>query len=142
VPVDEIPARVALLGGRFDPITASFVWGFPWETVEDVADTLMLAASLRGLGAVTPLHLLSALPSAPLTREFPHLRRFDPRMMPDISAAPLDAETTAMIRENVAVFSSFYYFDHPTVHTKRSLIRRFGRAHGSVFTVNSRQSSQ
>jgi hypothetical protein len=133
---------VELLKGRFDPVTASFVWGFPFESLHDLTDTLALAASLRGHGAATPLHLLSALPSAPLTREFAGLRRFDPLMMPDLSSIPLDSVTTGLVRENVDVFSSFYYFDHPALYTKRSLVRRYGRPCASRPARSSRASAE
>lgn len=130
VPAAEIPGRVALLQGRFDPVTASFVWGYPFESLQDLTETLSLAARLRSLGAVTPLHLLSALPSAPLTREFASLRRFDLGLVPDLSAVPLDRETTSMVREHRDVFSSFYFFDHPVLGAKRSMVRRHGHRRG------------
>ncbi|MBN1424632.1 B12-binding domain-containing radical SAM protein [Candidatus Fermentibacteria bacterium] len=129
LPAGEIVDRVAVLQGRFDPITASFVWGFPFESLHDLAETLSLAAALRSLGAVTPMHLLSALPSAPLTREFASLRRFDLGLVPDLSAVPLDRETTVMVQQHVDVFSSFYYFDHPGVGAKRRMVCRHGGAH-------------
>lgn len=131
VSANEVAARVALLEGRFDPITTSFIWGFPFESLQDVADTLALASTLRGMGAVTPLHLLSALPSAPLTREFIALRRFDPQMVSDLSAAPLDAAMADLIRADPEVFSSFYHFDHPALSMKRALVRRLGRTHAT-----------
>ncbi len=124
VTAEEVEGKVRLLEGRFDPITASFVWGFPFETLDDLAETLALASSLRAMGAVTPLHLLAPLPSAPLTKEFAHLRRFDPLMVPDLSAVRLDEDTMGLVRGNVDVFSSFYFFDHPTLRLKRALVRR------------------
>lgn len=124
---EEVPSRVRLLSGRFDPVTASFIWGFPFESVAETAETLALASSLRDLGVATPLHLLCALPQAPLTREFAHLRRFDPSTVSDLSPLPPEPGVHDLVASHVDVFSSFYHFHHPGLALKRVLVQRYGR---------------
>ncbi len=121
----DVPARVELLKSGIDLVTTSFVWGFPFESLQDLVDTLSLIAVLLKNGAVAPLHLLSALPRSPLTRSHGDLRRFDPNLLPDISAAPMSPEVVSLIEESRDVFSSFYFFDHPTFPLKLKTVRHF-----------------
>jgi radical SAM superfamily enzyme YgiQ (UPF0313 family) len=131
VAASEILSKVGTLQAGIGKVTASLMWGFPFESLQDLADTLSLAADLRSIGAIAPLHLLCALPSSSLTAEYRASRRFDPRLIPDISAAHLTRSTVALIEEDPEVFSSFYYFDHPTFDLKLKTVRHFEKSRRS-----------
>ncbi len=128
--VDKVPAQIDLLRGRFQRITASFIWGFPFESLQDLADTLALKASIHGGNTVTALHLLAALPSVPITREYGSCRKFDPHLLPDMSSVRLSKEAERLVEEHVEVFSSFYYFDHDSFSLKLKTVRRVSGSGG------------
>ena len=67
LPVLEFSAR------HFDKVEASFIWGYPFETLDDFKKTLDLAgeASMLAPRVNVQLHMLSPLPLSPIYREFP-----------------------------------------------------------------------
>lgn len=116
----------------FDLIEASFIWGYPFETLDDFKQTFALAAeaSLLAPTVNVQLHMLSPLPLSPIYREYPdRLTDPDPDDRPWLllPALLLD-ERAAAVREIVRaapdIYPGFYSFQTPAKRAKRKLLER------------------
>lgn len=112
------------------PAKTYFIWGYPEETAEDLARTLLLMSYLRSLGAVTPLTLLAPLPSSELYREHRDELRLEPRLFAHNFVSGLrfednDRRVLDLIRAHPDLFPSFYTFATPEVEEKLSMVERF-----------------
>jgi anaerobic magnesium-protoporphyrin IX monomethyl ester cyclase len=130
MPVLRLSAR------HFDKIEASFIWGYPFETLADFKATLQLAAEAASLAPIVnvQLHMLSPLPLSPIYREFP-----DKLLLPEeadkrwllLPALLLD-ERAALVRELVRaapdIYPGFYTLPTPAKRAKRQLLERSMRA--------------
>lgn len=130
MPVLRLSARY------FDQIEASFIWGYPFETLADFKATLRLAAEAASLAPIVnvQLHMLSPLPMSPIYKEFP-----DQLLTPEaedrrwllLPAIMLD-ESAAVARELVRaapdIYPGFYTLPTPSKLAKRRLLERTMRA--------------
>ena len=139
VPVLQLSARY------FENIEASFIWGYPFETLADFRATYEIAAEAAMLAPTVnvQLHLLSPLPLSPIYQEFPNkLVEPDTADRPWLLLPPifLDGRSLAlrrMIRAAPDIYPGFYSFATPAQRTKRKLLERsmrvLNRVVGSTF---------
>jgi radical SAM superfamily enzyme YgiQ (UPF0313 family) len=114
----------------FDHVDASFIWGYPFEDLDDFKLTLDLVAQVSDFAPrVTPqLHLLSPLPSSPIYREFPEpLHEPAPEdrpwlLLPGLLIDSRAEEIGALIRAAPDLYPGFYTFPTPAKDQKRALL--------------------
>jgi radical SAM superfamily enzyme YgiQ (UPF0313 family) len=116
----------------FDFIEASFIWGYPFETLADFRATLEIASEAALLAPLVNVqfHLLSPLPLSPIYREFPDgLHEPEEEDRPWLLLPPLFFEDKAgelrrLVRSAPDIHSSFYSYETPARRTKRKLLGR------------------
>ena len=135
LPVLEFSAR------HFDKVEASFIWGYPFETLDDFKKTLDLAgeASMLAPRVNVQLHMLSPLPLSPIYREFPgELRPPAPEDRPWLLLPALLLDDRAGPLRTVVggapdIYPGFYTFPTPSKEAKRRLLERaMGTLHRTV----------
>jgi len=135
LPVLELSARY------FDKIEASFIWGYPFETLDDFKRTLDLAgqASMLAPRVNVQLHMLSPLPLSPIYREFPGaLRSPEPEdrpwlLLPALLLDDRAAALRAIVASAPDIYPGFYSFPTPAKEAKRSLLEQaMGALHRTV----------
>jgi radical SAM superfamily enzyme YgiQ (UPF0313 family) len=136
--LEVIPKAVEI----FPRVDAFFVWGFPFETLEDFNQSLLQMVSFRMMGARILPSLLSLLPQTELYREWaPKVRlEFCPYLLPEFVFTGHevcrggDVEIPAryqayfdLILANPDIFSGFFHIDLAgNVLPKLALLRQFG----------------
>jgi anaerobic magnesium-protoporphyrin IX monomethyl ester cyclase len=121
---------------HFDKVEASFIWGYPFESLDDFKQTLDMAgeASLLAGRVNVQLHMLSPLPSSPIYQAFTgELREPDPEDQPWLllPAALLDERAGAvrrLIRAHPRLYPGFFTFPTPAKRAKQELLQRAMRA--------------
>jgi anaerobic magnesium-protoporphyrin IX monomethyl ester cyclase len=130
LPVLEESAR------HFEKIEASFIWGYPFETLDDFERTLALASEASRLAPVVnvQLHMLSPLPLSPLYREFPgqllEPEEADRRwlLLPAVLLDDRAAEIRELVRAAPEIYPGFYTFPSPAKPAKRARLDAAMRA--------------
>ena len=133
-----IPQAVPL----FPRVDAFYVWGFPFETMEDFNQSLFQMISFRMMGARILPSLLCLLPQTELYREWSNKAplEFCPHLLPEFVVTGHEIafggevripekyrEYFTLIRENPDVFPGFFHIDLANnVLPKLSLLRQFG----------------
>jgi anaerobic magnesium-protoporphyrin IX monomethyl ester cyclase len=136
--MDLIPKAV----GIFPRVDAFYVWGFPFETMDDFNQSLFQMVSFRMLGARILPSLLSFLPQTPLYEQWGRdgQLEFCPHLLPEFvltghevvrgSAVELPERHRAyfdLITANPDIFPGFYHYDLAgNVLPKLELLQRFG----------------
>ncbi|HEY3323432.1 MAG TPA: radical SAM protein [Planctomycetota bacterium] len=138
--LDLIPKAVDI----FPRVDAFFVWGFPFETMEDFNQSLFQMVSFRMLGARILPSLLSLLPQTELYRECVveggAKLEFCPYLLPEfvftgheicrggeIEIPQRHRAYFDLIMANPDIFSGFYHIDlKGNVLPKLELLRQFG----------------
>jgi radical SAM superfamily enzyme YgiQ (UPF0313 family) len=126
----------------FPRVDAFFVWGFPFETLEDFQQTLFQMMSFRMLGARILPSLLSLLPQTEIYREYAGQVKLDfcPYLFPEfvftghevchggrIELPDRYREYFDLILQNPDVFPGFYHIDLANnVLPKLAQLRQFG----------------
>jgi radical SAM superfamily enzyme YgiQ (UPF0313 family) len=126
LPVLELSARY------FKKIEASFIWGYPFETLDDFRKTLNLAgeASMLAPRVNVQLHMLSPLPLSPIYREFNgtlHVPEPEDRPWLLLPALLLDdraARLRAIVSGAPDIYPGFYSFPTPAKEEKRNLLEQ------------------
>jgi radical SAM superfamily enzyme YgiQ (UPF0313 family) len=136
--MDIVPQAVEI----FRRVDAFFVWGFPFETMEDFHQTLFQMVSFRMLGARILPSLLSLLPQTDLYEEW-HDKvelEFCPYLFPEfvftghevcragqVEIPERYIEYFELIKSNPDIFSGFFHIDlEGNVLPKLKLLRQFG----------------
>jgi anaerobic magnesium-protoporphyrin IX monomethyl ester cyclase len=109
---------------HFPSVHVSFIWGYPFETLEDMEETLRSVELLRDMGASVLLFEFSPLPGSALYREFQDELRFDPDhyssfVVMGSETVRADGYQTSenhrvlhrMIQEHPRVFPGFYTYE-------------------------------
>jgi len=126
----------------FPRVDAFFVWGFPFETMEDFHQSLFQMVSFRMLGARILPSLLSLLPQTEVYRDWSERvpLEFCPYLFPEfvftghevchggrIELPEKHAEYFDLITGNPDVFPGFFHIDlEHNVLPKLNLLRQFG----------------
>lgn len=111
-------------------LDVAWIWGFPFETLDDLYLTLMALGEICRLptDVWTHGHLLCAFRKSTFYQEYQHMLRFDTDLYPSQRAfMPSERlseypELVSMIKAHPSIFAGFYYFDHPELAAKRALI--------------------
>lgn len=114
----------------FEHVEAYFIWGYPDETLKDLAKTLMLASYLNSLGVLTPISLLSPLLRSPLFRSGEHELVLDPRffrfnLISGLGRGSADARVLELIEQQPDIFAPFYTYRAPDAEQKLEVMGRF-----------------
>jgi hypothetical protein len=125
----------------FPRVDAFFVWGFPFETLEDFHQSLFQMVSFRMMGARILPSLLSLLPQTEVYREYRHVElEFCPYLFPEfvftghevcrggrVELPQQHAEYFDLIQAHPDIFSGFFHIDlEGNVLPKLELLRQFG----------------
>lgn len=122
VPTLEISAR------HFQVVEASFIWGYPFETLDDFLLTLQLASEASRFAPTVnvQLHMLSPLPSSPVYREFtgdllrPEREDGGWLLLPGLLLDERAAAVRDVIAAAPALFPGFFTFPTPDKTAKRA----------------------
>jgi hypothetical protein len=107
--VEQCGEQVALALDHFPFVTASFVWGFPEETFEDLRDTAFFLLYLTVLGASPQLNLILPYALSPLYARFRDRITFDPTYSSQLQFYDCDKGWLCdMIAARPDLFSVFY----------------------------------
>jgi radical SAM superfamily enzyme YgiQ (UPF0313 family) len=127
VRVEDIMPVLRFSAQRFERIEASFIWGYPFETLDDFSATLDLAAEASLLAPVVnvQLHMLSPLPLSPIYREFSNqLRDPEPEdsrwlLLPAVLLDERAERVRELVRAHPDIYPSFYTLPTPGKNEKR-----------------------
>jgi radical SAM superfamily enzyme YgiQ (UPF0313 family) len=136
--LEVVPKAVKI----FPRVDTFFVWGFPFETLEDFHQTLFQMVSFRMLGARILPSLLSLLPQTEIYRQWcgRGALEFCPFLLPEfvftghevcrggrIELPERYDEYFQLIRGHADIFPGFYHIDLAgNVLPKLALLRQFG----------------
>jgi len=111
----------------FTEVTASFMWGFPFEDMADLEETLMLAAFLRTYGINVQLHLWSPMPRSALFKQYQAQLIYDPGVQSNLVLGNV-TRYQSLIASNPTIFAPFYHVPHPAFEQKRQMVEGMGFA--------------
>jgi len=136
--LDVVPQAIEI----FPRVDTFFVWGFPFETMEDFQQSLFQMVSLRMMGARILPSLLSLLPQTEIYREYAGQVKleFCPFLLPEfvftgheichggrIELPERYHEYFDLILQNPDVFPGFFHIDLAgNILPKVELLRQFG----------------
>jgi radical SAM superfamily enzyme YgiQ (UPF0313 family) len=106
-------------------VYASFMWGFPFEEMSDLEETLFLAAYLRTFGVEVQLHLWSPMPRSPLFKRYESQLVYDPAVQSNIVPGDV-AGYRSLIESSPAIFAPFYHVPHADFEQKKQMIAAMG----------------
>jgi radical SAM superfamily enzyme YgiQ (UPF0313 family) len=120
----------------FDTIEASFIWGYPFETLDDFRLTIELAAqaSFFAPKVNVQLHLLSPMPNSPIYREFAEQlcapdeadRRY--LLLPGMLLDERAGTVRTIIERAPSLFPGFYALPTQEKEAKRAILEESVRA--------------
>lgn len=99
----------------FDDVTASFMWGFPFETRMDMYDTIIAMRIMSRAGANVQMHLLGPLPFSDMYNELTSgFIDFDENIKPDTVktdyAYSYNKDSINIIKKYPDIFMSHYHY--------------------------------
>ena len=110
---------------HFENVTASFIWGFPFEEVQELEETLMLMVHLATYGVQLQLHLWSPMPRSPLFRQYRDRLVYDPSVQSNIVMGDM-SRYHALIESDPTIFAPFYHVPHSALEEKKAMIQALG----------------
>lgn len=117
---------------HYTDVETSYIWGYPFESLEDFYDTLMVVFHQTHLPRVKPrLALLSPLPKSDIFMEYRTHVAFpdDPEIAHRLGfllgrEKLLEySEVVALVKKYPELFPSFYYFSHDLFQQKLELFK-------------------
>ena len=115
---------------HFFSVNAFFVWGFPFESMDDFRATIEMILQLSDQGVAPIIYVLSALPSSRIYREYRDQLKFHREVWdadwPVHLSNPASREQVArLIESHPSVFPGFYSCD-PRILEKLHIMRELG----------------
>jgi radical SAM superfamily enzyme YgiQ (UPF0313 family) len=127
VRVKDIVPVLRISAQYFQRIEASFIWGYPFETLDDFSATLEVASEASLLAPVVnvQLHMLSPLPLSPIYREFSG-QLIDPEpedsrwlLLPAVLLDQRAERVRDLVRAHPDIYPGFYCLPTPHKNEKR-----------------------
>lgn len=117
-----------------DEVISTFMWGFPFETMDDFYETIYLMGVVAEIGSLIKLLFLSPAPLSPLYKEYCNQLRFSEELVSNLLWGVLKEkmlqrekeQILQMITQNPDIFSSFFYIYTPNVAEKYSVLKKAG----------------
>ncbi|KKN82136.1 hypothetical protein LCGC14_0312480 [marine sediment metagenome] len=136
--LDVVPKAIPI----FPRVDVFYIWGFPFETMDDFHQTLFQMVSFRAMGARILPSLLSLLPQTEIYRDLEGAAdlEFCPYLLPEfvftgqeiyrdgsVELPERHRETFALIQDNADIFPGFFHIDLAgNVLPKLRLMQKFG----------------
>ncbi len=111
-------------------VNAFFMWGFPFETMEDFYQTLDFVDSTARKGVIPVVHIVNSLPLSEMYIQYKDGLRFSRKLYED-SLLVRHEEIIALIKRYPQVFPGFYHCD-PLILEKYEIAKKRGMAHNLI----------
>ncbi len=121
----EEAKRVVTRAARYFDVMISFIWGFPFETMEDFSGTLDSFRALSGISATSYLFALNPFPMSRLYREYGHAIEFDRDWGRRLGGLE-DQEIRRLVKQYPRVFPGFYRYAHAGFRRKYAVLKEAG----------------
>jgi anaerobic magnesium-protoporphyrin IX monomethyl ester cyclase len=135
--IQEATEKAEAATKHMNQVITSYIWGFPFETMDDFKSTIFSIVSMWQLGAMAGLKLLSPMPLSRLGIEyrdriefsdalcsvFASLGNTTPGMVGKRADIPDDLKQ--VIRQHPDIFEGFYYIKSDTIGEKARYLARF-----------------
>jgi radical SAM superfamily enzyme YgiQ (UPF0313 family) len=122
---DRIESIMELSLNYFNYIQTFFVWGFPFETMEDFQATMDLVELVSRLGTNPTVGYLAPFPMSRLYRDNRATLRFSEKIFSD-SHPHTPPEAKALIKGHPTVFPGFYVWESELMEEKYEAAKRLG----------------
>jgi anaerobic magnesium-protoporphyrin IX monomethyl ester cyclase len=115
-------------------VVTTFMWGFPFESMEDFYETLYFMGKVAEAGASIKLLLLSPSPLSQVYQEYAQQLRFSEKRVSNLLQGGFENEIApeekdgilGTILQNPDVFPGFFYVDAPDIEKKFQALETMG----------------
>ena len=122
--------KVIDVTAEYTTVRPSYIWGFPFETIDQFFETVFCVVSDQDNPRIDPqLLFLNPLVKSPLFEQYKHTLTFSPGLTAGISRLPGD-ETVAeyprlekVISSHPELFASYYFYDHDGLDEKWAYVQ-------------------
>jgi len=133
-----------------DGVMVSFIWGFPYENMQDFLDTLYISDYFADNNIRAQIHLLCMFPNTKIYEQYRNNLRFSNNLIPDLAlpqitkeiqkykcikkklvvsymAPPVfrNIEVLQLIKENPEIFPQYYHIHTPELDDKLKVMELF-----------------
>ncbi len=129
--VEQARKVIAETAGYISNVRTSYIWGYPFETIDDFYDLVqMLYQDMQIPNVYSQMSLLSPLPSSDLYKEYGANIEFRVDAQSRAGGLPVDLdivdypEMIEFIKKYPKLFSSFYYYKHDDFDLKLNAIKK------------------
>jgi anaerobic magnesium-protoporphyrin IX monomethyl ester cyclase len=135
--IQEATEKAEMATHHMKRVITSYIWGFPFETMEDFKSTIFSIVSMWHLGAMAGLKLLSPMPLSRLGMEYRESVAFSEKLCsvfaslgnitPDTVGrrAGIPKEFQDAIRQHPDIFEGFYYIKSDSIDGKARYLEKF-----------------
>jgi len=123
---ESIEKTIALSVKYFEYVQAFFMWGFPFETMDDFYETIDLIDVTTKMGAVPDVNFLAPMPLSPLYKENKESLEFSKKLYLDTHPhIPAHHPVVDLIASYPTVFPSYYVWNPELMAEKFAVARKF-----------------
>lgn len=110
------------------PVTASFIWGYPFESMDEFKKTLSLIEYLINNDVEIQQSALCPLPGTPLHHAYQKDLVFSIHKIPNATGLSGDEllDEIDLVNSHPDIFSGFYQLNHPYLNDKWEMADSFG----------------
>lgn len=110
----EAKEKIICARNYFSVVTASYIWGFPFETYDEFKNFKAEVRDLRAYGVKVQTHLLNPMPGTKIFDEYGSCLRFKKGVQSDIIGWPVwrdEEELNSFIADNIDLFPAFCHYE-------------------------------
>jgi len=110
------------LASKYFHVMPSFIWGFPFETMEDLKETLSFHDFCVDIGCTIWLLTLTPLPLSDMHKEFNHTLEYNDLMISKMGKTKRAEEIIRFVKKHPSVFPGFHHYQHNNFKEKYDYI--------------------
>lgn len=134
IDLNQVEKVVEMSVNHIDNVISTFMWGFPFETMEDFYETIYLMGQVAEMGSSIKLLFLSPASLTPLYKEYNEQLNFSEELVSNLVWGVLKEKISVDEREkilriiniNPEIFPHFFYIHNTDVTKKYHLLKDAG----------------
>jgi anaerobic magnesium-protoporphyrin IX monomethyl ester cyclase len=127
ITIDQAKTSILIARKYIDEVITSFMWGFPFESIDEFIETTEFLLFLVENGATPWFFMLCPFPLSGLYKEFYDRIGFSDELCSNMIGANMTSDMREMVLQYPSIFPGYYHYKSANLDLKHKVASQLGR---------------
>jgi len=127
ITIEQAKESILIAKGYIDEVITSFMWGFPFESIDEFIETTEFLLFLVENGATPWFFMLCPFPLSDLYKEFYDSIDFSDELCSNMIGTNMTSEMRKLVVQYPSIFPGYYHYKSNNLDIKHKVASQLGR---------------